>query len=283
MKLLKVPLIFLIFSLFVSCGPEPKVVPARIQFQTDFKTAKAFAEKFNQPMIIDFYTDWCRWCKTLDTLTYVDSLVRAMSIDNIFVKINAEVDTGLARQYGISGYPTIVITKPSGEEIDRIWGFMPPADFYNQVQLYLQGQETLQDYLRRVEDEPRNMAYLNTIAEKYISRSQYTEALDFYGRVIAIDSLNADGYASVALLAVADAKSRNKDFTGALDACNVILSKFPGSEDAEEAFALLGVYTSNMGDDAAALTHYRSYIEKYPNGKFIDGVMNRIADLEGKL
>ena len=41
MKLLKVPLIFLIFSLFVSCGPEPKVVPARIQFQTDFKTAKA--------------------------------------------------------------------------------------------------------------------------------------------------------------------------------------------------------------------------------------------------
>ncbi len=148
----------------------------------------------NRPMIIDFYTDWCKWCKTLDTLTYKDSLVIGLSLDNVFVKINAEVDTALARKYAVSGYPTIVLTKSNGEEIDRIWGYMPPADFYNQIQLYMQGKETMTDYQNRLQDEPENLEYLSIVAEKYAGKSQYAKAIEINNKIIQLDPENQQGY-----------------------------------------------------------------------------------------
>jgi thiol:disulfide interchange protein len=103
---------------FFACERKEKI-PSEINFITSYETALASAQKSGKNMIVDFYTDWCRWCDSLDANTYSDSLVISLLSDNIFVKINAEVDTALADQFGVSGYPTIVIAKSNGEEIDR--------------------------------------------------------------------------------------------------------------------------------------------------------------------
>lgn len=53
------------------------------------------AEKLNQekprPFVIDFYTDWCGWCKHMDKTTYADPVVISL-VNRYFypVKINAE-------------------------------------------------------------------------------------------------------------------------------------------------------------------------------------------------
>jgi thioredoxin-like negative regulator of GroEL len=265
------------------CGGGTGKMPTEISFMRDFDAAKVEAAKRNEPMIIDFYTDWCKWCHVLDTVTYKDSLVIAMSKDKIFVKINAEVDTSLARQFAISGYPTIVLTKPDGTEIDRIWGYLGPTDFYNQVQLYLQGKETLDDYLTRLEDEPENPEYLMTIAEKYASRSLWPKAVEFYNRVVALDMDNKRGLASKATSAIADVHGRAQDYDAAIDDCQEIIKRYTTSPEAENALAMLGYYTAENGDDAGALVIFREYLQKYPEGKESTWVKSRVADLEDKL
>lgn len=258
-------------------------MPKEITFVRDFETAKAEAVKTNKPMIIDFYTEWCKWCHTLDTVTYVDSIVIAMSKDNIFVKIDAEADSALADKYAISGYPTIIIAKPDGQEIDRIWGYLGPNEFYNQVQLYLQGKETLEDYLARLQDEPFNPEYLMTIGEKYAGRSETQKAVEYFAKVVSLDADNIRGLGARALAATHDTQSRAHDYKAAIATCQDLITRFPNASQADDAAAMIAYYTAKSGDEAGALVLYREYLQKYPKGENYSWVQNRVADLEEKL
>jgi tetratricopeptide (TPR) repeat protein len=280
MKGFKLSAIVLQTVILLSCGPEKKPLPEEIIFQTDFDVALKMASQDQKPMIIDFYTDWCKWCKVLDTVTYVDPLVIGMSLDNIFVKIDAEADTALAREYAVSGYPTIVVAGPDGREMDRIWGYLPPTDFYNQVQLYLQGKETLEDYLGRLEDEPENLDYLSLIAEKFASRSRFDDAIEKYRKIVALDPENESEHAAPAMAAIYDTQARAGDYKGAIATCNQILEKFPGTVEADDAAAMIGYYTAREGENRRALEFYRDYLEKNPDSENAEWVKRRVADLE---
>lgn len=274
----------LILTIGIACQLKSKPRPTQIPFFTDIETAKAEASKTKMPIIIDFYADttWCESCRQLDSLTLGDSLVIAMSAENVFVKINAETDSALAARYGVRGYPTIIIAKSDGTEIDRIEGFIDPYEFYNQVNLFLQGKETLDDYLTRLEDEPDNPEYLLTIAEKYLGRAQSEKAIEYYHRVMALDPDNRRGYTSKSLQGVYSALTLSKDYKTAIETCQDIIKRFPTSPEADDATAMLGYFTALSGDGKAALALYRDYLQKYPEGRN-KWVQRRVADLEEKL
>lgn len=273
--------VLVIWVMTISCGKK-EPIPTQINFITDYNQAASTAEKSGKPMIIDFYTEWCHWCDSLDINTYSDSLVISLSVNNVFVKIDAEADTILAERFGVSGYPTIVVTRPDGQEIDRIWGFLPPTEFYNQVQLYLQGKETLEDYLSRLEDEPENLEYISMIGEKYASRSIYDKSVEYYEKVAGLDSENEDGYAARALASIHDVQSRAKDYKTALKTCMRLLQTFPDSPESDEAAALLGYYTAKDGDTLEAIKLYKGYLKMNPDSENAEWVKKRVADLEGE-
>jgi len=273
---------FLVMGMALIACQEKKEIPSGIEFITSYDKALVAAEQSGNNLIIDFYTDWCRWCDSLDANTYSDSLVISLSADNIFVKINAEEDSALADQFGISGFPTIVIAKSDGEEIDRIWGYLPPTEFYNQVQLYLQGRETLEDYLTRLDDEEENLEYLSMIGEKYASRSMHDSAAHYYEKIARIDEDNEEGYAAKALASLHDSQSRAKDYKAALATCMRLLKLYPDTPESDEAAALLGYYTAKKGDPVEALKLYKGYLKMNPESENAEWVKNRIADLEGE-
>lgn len=282
---MKIRLIFaipVIIASIAACGGKQRPKPTKITFETDFDQAKARATETNEPMIIDFYTSWCKWCDSLDANTYTDPLVVGMSVDDIFVKINAEEDTALAKKYGVTAYPTIVLTKPDGQEIDRIWGYLPPTDFYNQIQLYLQGKETLEDYLARLKDEPDNLEYLSMIGEKYASRGRFAEALSYYKRILPLDPSNEKGYRLRTMQSIYDAQGRAGDFDSAIATCESIIGAFPDSKEADEASAMIAYYTEQKGDTQKALKIYRDYLSAKPGGANADWAKKRVADLEDK-
>jgi thioredoxin-related protein len=100
------------------------------------------ARQENKHLIIDFYTDWCGWCKRMDRDTYGDSTVASyLNAHFIVSKVNAESPQRfkvgdktvsgieLARDFAVKGFPITWFIRPNGERIDGLPGYHPPAKF----------------------------------------------------------------------------------------------------------------------------------------------------------
>jgi thioredoxin-related protein len=101
------------------------------------------ARQENKHLLVDFYTNWCGWCKVMDKNTYGDSTVATYLRDHfVLTKVNAEspkrirVGDGtksgieLARDYGVGSFPITWFVKPDGNRLDRIMGYVPPDRFH---------------------------------------------------------------------------------------------------------------------------------------------------------
>lgn len=115
-------------------GNSPsKGMPAlkAISWESSFEGAMKKARAQGKPVMIDFYTDWCHWCKVLDKDVYTDKGVITESSNWISVKVNAEKRTDIARAYNVTGFPTIAFIESDGKPIDTIPGFAPMPEFLN--------------------------------------------------------------------------------------------------------------------------------------------------------
>lgn len=108
----------------------------------EYGEALVRARSENKHVIIDFYTNWCGWCKVMDRNTYGDSSVATyLRRHFVLTKVNAEspkrlkVGEGtksgieLARDFGVNSFPITWFLKPDGSRIDKLPGYRPPKDF----------------------------------------------------------------------------------------------------------------------------------------------------------
>jgi thiol:disulfide interchange protein len=102
---------------------------AGIAWVTSLDEGLAEAAKQKKPVMVDFYTDWCHWCKELDDKTYSDAAVQDKAKALVCVKVNAEEDKASAEKYNVTGFPTILFLDSSGTKIHEVVGFKPAAEF----------------------------------------------------------------------------------------------------------------------------------------------------------
>jgi thiol:disulfide interchange protein DsbD len=88
-----------------------------------------------QPVMLDFYADWCVSCKEMEHQTFADPKVQqalqGFKLLQADVTPNDATDKALMKQFGIIGPPAILFFTPDGKEIKalRIVGFKPPEAF----------------------------------------------------------------------------------------------------------------------------------------------------------
>jgi thiol-disulfide isomerase/thioredoxin len=97
-----------------------------IRWHSNLRTALKLAAAEDTPIMIDFFTEWCGWCKKLDTDTYSDPTVRELSERFICVKIDGDKEPALVAKYSVSGYPTILFLASSGDNVDTVVGYADP-------------------------------------------------------------------------------------------------------------------------------------------------------------
>ena len=98
-------------------------------WSNDLSGAIENARSSRRPVMIDFYMDWCGWCKKLDKETYSDAKVQGFAQGFICVKVNGEKFSNLVSKYLVEVYPTIVFLDPDGKEVSRIEGYAGPGEF----------------------------------------------------------------------------------------------------------------------------------------------------------
>jgi thiol:disulfide interchange protein DsbD len=95
-----------------------------------------------QPVMLDFYADWCVSCKEFESLTFSDAEVRkrlaGMTLLRADVTANNAQDKALMRKYKLFGPPALLFFEPSGREMTaaRVIGFQNADAFREHLDRY---------------------------------------------------------------------------------------------------------------------------------------------------
>lgn len=77
-----------------------------------------------QPVMLDFYADWCVACKELEELTFSDPKVRQLlqntTLLQVDVTANTEEDKALLKRFGLYGPPGIAFFNGHGQEMTTL-------------------------------------------------------------------------------------------------------------------------------------------------------------------
>ena len=85
------------------------------------------AKEQNKPLMINFYADWCGYCRKMDNETFTDATVSRYLFEKfVLVKVNADVSKELSAAYFVRGLPNLWFVDSEGEKIAPLPGFAPP-------------------------------------------------------------------------------------------------------------------------------------------------------------
>ena len=107
-----------------------------LEWRTNLQAAQAQAKALNKPLLLAFTgSDWCPWCKKLNEEVFSKPAFGAIEKRFVLVSVDfphekklpdavKEQNDKLAKKYGISTFPRILLVKPDGE-LMAIAGYQP--------------------------------------------------------------------------------------------------------------------------------------------------------------
>ncbi len=180
----------------------------------------------------------------------------------ILVQVDGEKDTVLAKKYAISGFPTVILIDPKGQEIDRVAGYLPPEEFLKTFRDYKNGIGTLADLLNQAKSKQDRELFFN-IADKYKYRGGSSDAEGWYQKVIGLGS-PTDSMSGESRVAIADMQSRAHDYPKALASFQAISKDFAGTPFGESGDIYTAIVYARMKDTANAVGAFKQFLVKHP-------------------
>ena len=112
-----------------------------INWSYDFEQAKTEALNQQKPLLIDFYTDWCSWCKKMDKDIYGNKNVADFSENFVCVKIDAEKNSQLTKEFNVRGFPTTVFLNSEATVKEVVPGYLPADRFLELMKVIVNSNE----------------------------------------------------------------------------------------------------------------------------------------------
>jgi len=173
---------------------DPMVEEETLFFDGSYEEACVNAQTTGKHLLLDFYTVWCGGCQYQDKYIFtMQSFKDFIQKGFIALKIDAEKkeNVPLVRNFGISGYPTLLVTDSHGNELGRIVGGSDSTHaLIQKIENILSGVGTLVDFERQLKEHPNDLHIIETLLKKYQEKKQYARVKQLAQQMtsIAVDS-----------------------------------------------------------------------------------------------
>ena len=84
--------------------------------------------------VVDFFANWCGPCRKLAPL--LEEVETELGAKVKFAKINTDENLDMAREYQVSGLPTLMVFK-NGEAVERMVGLMPKSSIITNIEKHI--------------------------------------------------------------------------------------------------------------------------------------------------
>lgn len=88
----------------------------------------------HQPVLVDFYADWCGPCRALAPI--IEEVARDLEGRLKVAKLNVDENNELSMNYGVQSIPTLILFR-GGKEVERFIGFLPKAQLVKMLERHL--------------------------------------------------------------------------------------------------------------------------------------------------
>ncbi len=113
----------------------PRAAAQDVEWRTDYGKARKEAACKELPLVIDFSTENCYWCRQLELRTFTDPGVASLLSEHcVPLHIDAARNPDLIEKMNVQNYPTLVYATPEGRVIGYQEGFVEAPTFREQVQ-----------------------------------------------------------------------------------------------------------------------------------------------------
>lgn len=123
----------------VSAQPASQLAMQKLRTQAELTQALKQAEQAGQPVMLDFYADWCVACVELDTFTFSDLAVQHALQGYALIKVDVTANDAeakaLSKAYKVIGPPALIFYDTAGTlrpELTVV-GVMSPQEFIQHI------------------------------------------------------------------------------------------------------------------------------------------------------
>ena len=99
--------------------------------ELDAEMAQAQAASKN--VLLDFYSDWCVYCKTIEKKVFPHPDVVSRTADMVLIKADVTSDDQLLKHFNLVAPPTVILFDATGAERDRIIGDVTVEQLVNSL------------------------------------------------------------------------------------------------------------------------------------------------------
>ncbi|MCX7679928.1 MAG: thioredoxin family protein [Spirochaetes bacterium] len=95
-----------------------------------------------KPIVVNFYAQWCHWCRVMAQTTFNDpTITKKLNTEYIAIKIDIETKqtftyrgikytpSSFARAVGVEGLPSLLFLDKNGAIITKLGGYIRPQTF----------------------------------------------------------------------------------------------------------------------------------------------------------